>query len=234
MSASKRLFALSGLTAMLGALAFAIPANAAVKAQCIFDGDVKADQTKPVLKKGVQLLGGAGTFSFLSVSIVCVDLASTKVPGTVHSGNVSASGAYKNRSVVPGGIVLDTPCGMGKVLGVVTSQTLHWKFAPIVGAKFAIEFGPAFGEGAFFWHNQSPSALKNLPVPKLQPDPTDPGKTNPSGPKNYRYAGSLRLEPPNATAKDPMWGWLKRLAPGNEMKCTKGFHVNGAVLVDEA
>jgi hypothetical protein len=233
MSSLKRIIALSGLTAFLGALAFAIPANAAVKAACVINGQAKADQTKPTPKKGVQLLGGSGTFTFTTTNLVCVDLASTKAPGTIHSGLVHASGTYKNRVVLPGGIVEDTPCGWGKVMGIITDQNLNAKFAPIVGAKFAVEFGPVIGQGAFFWHNQGPSVVKNLPVPKLQPDPTDPGKTNTAGPKNYRYAGDIQLGPPDAS-KDPVADVLKRLVAGNELKCTKAFTVLGTVLVDEA
>jgi hypothetical protein len=234
MSAFNRLFALSGLTGLLGALALAIPANAAVKAQCLIDGYEKTDQTKPTPRKGVQLLGSSGTFSFTSFLTTCIDIASTKAPGTVHSGTVSASGIYKNRLVLPGGTTLDAPCGWGKVIATVTSQTLNPKFAPILGKKFAVEFGPMFGEGAFFWHDQGPSPLKSPPVPKLQPDPTDPGKTNPAGPKNYRYAGEIYFSPADQTAKDPVADLAKRLQPGNEMKCTKAFHLSGAVLVDEA
>jgi hypothetical protein len=236
MSSLKRIIALSGLTAFLGALAFAIPANAAVKAECVISGDAKADQTKPTPMKGVQLLGGSGTFTFNGLPITCVDLASTKAPGTVHSGTVFASGTYKNRFVVPvTGTVIDTPCGWGKVMGVITAQTLNAKFAPFVGAKFGVEFGPVIGKGAFFWHNQGPSALKNLvpPVVKTQPDPTDAGKTNPAGPKNYRYAGDVQLGLPNPAGDK---GVLQELAkrPIPSTKCTKAFSVLGAVLVDEA
>jgi hypothetical protein len=235
MSATKRLFALSGLTAMLGALAFAIPANAAVKAQCAINGNIKADQTKPTPRKGMQLLGGSGTFTFNGTSIVCTDLASTKAPGTVHTGMWIASGTYKNRFVDPiTGTPIDTTCGVGKAMGVITGQSLNAKFAPIVGAKFAIELGPVIGQGSFFWHNQGPSALKNLEpaVVKTQPDPTGAGKTNPAGPKNYRYAGGLALGLRDPITKGFFEDLGKDFFPSN--KCTKGFSVVGSILVDEA
>jgi hypothetical protein len=230
MLASKRLFALSGLTAMLGALALAAPAKAALKAQCVVDGEVKAHTTKPVFTKYVQLLGGSGTYAFMGFSIICLDLGAAKAPGTVHIGPVAATGTFTDEIALPGGGTTETPCGQGKVTGVVTAQGLAPKFAAILGAKFAIEFGPPYGPlgtGAFFWHTAGPPAK----VPDKPP--TVPKLLDPAVVKPYRYAGTVQLSLSDRFAKDPVADLVKRLSTAPDDKCIKSFHVNGAVTVHE-
>jgi hypothetical protein len=257
MSAFKRLFALSGLTAIVGALAFAIPATASVKAICLLDAEVKATTTKasqtpnpgPPARKYVQLFGGAGTFTLSSINHTCIDIGSTKgVPLPVHFGTVNASGTFKQSTVLPNGQTINTPCGWGKILGKITgiSAPGTTKLNALLGKKFAIELGPPYGApgtGAFFWHTAGPAnkpfpldILKNLPVPKVNPDDggnpfAKPG--NPSGPKPYRYAGQILLTP--SQSKDPVADLFKRLDPAVLLdKCAKAFHITGVVIVHEA
>ncbi len=211
---------------MLAALALAAPAGADLKALCVIDGRAKASTTKPTFKKYVQLFGGAGTYRFDSVVVICVDVGTGKVPGQSHTGLLEATGTFKN-DVVLDDFETDTLCGWGKVTGQVTSQNLHRKFDAILGAKFAIEFGllggGGFSTGAFYWHASGPSA-KGFPVPKLSESADKPVS------KPYRYAGAIQLSDSGPNAKQ--FGELKQLE--NPDKCTKSFHVNGTVLVHEA
>jgi hypothetical protein len=225
---------LSGLTAFLGAMAFAAPASANVKAICAVDGEAKAVTTKPTAKKYVQLLGGAGTFTFGSINLVCLDIGSTKGPGTLHTGvTATASGTFKNS--LNG--VQDTPCGMGKVLGKITGINAPGttKFNAINGAKFAVEFGPPTN-GAFYWHTAGPTTKTTITKPStptvLKPNGQagDNSKAVPTG-KSYRYAGQIQLSP-SQTKNDV--GKLPPPPPPASDKCAKAFHVNGTVIVHEA
>jgi hypothetical protein len=231
----KRLLARSGITGILSTLAFAIPANAAVKAQCVVDAEVKAGTTKNATPGGppvkyVQVSGGKGTFTFSSISHVCVDLTPSKTGQNPSAGWVTASGTFaQSTQIVPGspGVWQDAPCGMGKVMGKITAITMdNPKYNVLGGRKFAIEFA-APRVGFFYWHHANPA--KPTTMPKLQSDDGDPkypGKGNTAGPKSYRYAGEIQLSP-SQTKND-----LAKVGPTD--KCAKGFHVTGTVLVDEA
>ncbi len=240
MTSLKRILAFSGLTGLLGALAFAAPASADLKAICVVDGEAKAHTTKPAFKKYVQLVGGHGTYRFESVTLVCVDIGKGKAPGTTHTGRVEATGTFKNEVVLksdPGDppTPIETPCGVGKVTGHVTEQNLGSKFRAIEGDKFAVQFGPIPGKGAFFWHHPGPAPDKNLgsELKVFRSSHEGQGPTKP-GSKPYRYAGVIQLSPPDPRHKDPLEDLAKRQVTGTEDKCTKAFHVNGVVIVHEA
>jgi hypothetical protein len=221
---------------MLAALAFVTPANAGVKGDCVLDGNIKAQTTKSATgpAKYVQLLGGKGTFSLNLISLNCVTAPVAGKGPTTVSGALTTSGTFRNSAVAPGGVSVDTPCGQGKVLGHIDSVNVSDpKYQVLVGKKFAVEFGPPMN-GAFFWHNANPN--KPSTVFKTQPDddPRYPGKGNTFGTKPYRYAGQIQLstpssEPPKA---NPQAELQKTLNFPN--KCTKAFHVDGTVVVDEA
>jgi hypothetical protein len=198
------------------------------------DGEIQADQMKPVPHKGIRLIGGAGTFTFSKQSTVCLDIGAGKAPGTLHTGLLAGSGTYKQRLVLPNGQKIDTPCGWSKVMGIITRQNVHPKFDAILNRKFAIEFGPLIGKGAFFWHHQVPNKPpidKNPPLPKLQPDPDEGGKINPYGTKAYRYAGDVQVGASTQSAANEL---AKRLENSDPEKCSRWFHVNAAVVVHEA
>jgi hypothetical protein len=234
----KRILTLTGLTALLGALAFAAPARADVKALCVIDVEAKAATVMPFSKKYVQLVGGKGTYTTQSLVAVCLDIGAGKVPGTIHTGSAHASGTWRNSVALGPAAPVDTPCGHGKVMGVITNQDIHPKFDSLVGTKFAIEFGPPYGapwQGAFFWHHPGPGGPLRLgktpTVPKLNQD-DDPRyfpKDNPVGFKAYRYAGPVQLSPSLLKPEDTP----KRLINLGD-KCAKAFHANGAVIVHEA
>ncbi len=229
MPAVRRLLASTGLAGILGALAFAAPAQADLKALCILDAEAKAHTTKPQFKKYVQLIGGAGTFSLNSIFFSCIDLGAGKPPGTVLTGSTTVSGTFKN-SVDVLGVPIDTTCGHAKLLGTVTGKNLFGnpKLNVLTGRKFAIELGPPYGpngHGAFFWHALGPPS-KNLPVPKV----TTHSQPKPSTPKPFRYAGQVQLSP-STSKPDDVFG---KALPNVTDKCTKAFHVNGAILVHEA
>jgi hypothetical protein len=233
----KRILMLSGLTAFLGALAFAAPANANVKAICIVDGEAKAVTTKPTAKKYVQLSGGAGTFTFNTLTLSCLDIGSTKGPGNVHMGSANASGTFKNAMLLPDGTKVDSPCGQGKVLGKVTAISAPGttKFNSVLNAKFAVEFGPPTN-GAFYWHTAGPAnkptslAKTAGTVPKRTPS-WDDNKAIQSPAKPYRYAGQIQLSP--SQGKNDV-GKLPPPPPPPSDKCAKAFHINGTVIVHEA
>ncbi|MDQ4040237.1 MAG: hypothetical protein M3141_00630 [Actinomycetota bacterium] len=232
MTSLKRILASSGLTGLLGALAFAGPASANLKAVCVVDGDVKAHTTKPSIKKYVQLAGGHGTYELMDVNALCIDIAKGKAPGTTQFGRVRATGTFKQEIILkddPAGQSIEVPCGSGKVTGVIASQALGAKFNVLVAKKFAIQF--AMGHGEFFWHHQGPSA-KNTGPPKLIRSSREAVGEKP-GPKPYRFAGSVQLSLPGATGKDPAEDLAKRQGVGTEDKCTKAFHVTGVVMVHE-
>jgi hypothetical protein len=202
----KRLLTLSGATGILGALAFAIPATAALKAQCVVDAEVKAGTTKNATPGGpavkyVQLSGGKGTFTMNSVSHVCVDLTSNKTGQNPSIGTINASGTFRqSMQVIPGfpGVWADTPCGMGKVMGRITGIAMdNPKYNVLNGLKFAIEFSSP-KVGLFYWHDPFKNLKLGNMVPKVgqdDGDPKYPGKPNPFGQKSYVYAGQIQLSP---------------------------------------
>jgi hypothetical protein len=236
MSAFNRALPLGGLIVILSALAFAIPADAAVKAECMVDGEAKATTTKPTPKKYVQMLGGKGTFTF-GAALACSSLNTDKgVPSTLKLGNVGATGTFRNSmpGVVPGQWV-DTPCGQGKVMGKVLTVTMNDpKYNVLLGKKFALDFGAPMN-GLFYWHTANPN--KPTALPKPNPDSGDPrysGKVNTFGTKDYRYAGDIQLTPSESASKMPP---EPGKVPPPADKCIpngKGFHVTGTIMVDEA
>ncbi len=230
MTSLKRILAFSGLTGLLGALAFAAPASANLKAVCVVDGEAKAHTTKPAFKKYVQLVGGHGTYEFFSVSTACVDIGKGKAPGTFHTGLVGATGTFKKEIVLksdPTQTPWQTPCGFGKVTGRIERQTLGAKFRAIEGKKFAIQFGPIIGQGAFFWHHAGPPPKNIGNELKVFRSGRENEGPNKPGPKLYRYAGQFQLGPSRFKEED----LLKRIQ--HEDKCTKAFDVNGVVIVHE-
>jgi hypothetical protein len=236
MASLKRIMLLSGLTAFLGALAFAAPANANVKAICMVDGEAKAVTTNPTFKKYVQVSGGGGTFTFTSINLLCFDIGSTKGPGNVHMGSANASGTFKNATRLPDGTKVDTPCGQGKVLGKITAISAPGttKFNSVLNAKFALEFGSPMS-GLFYWHTAGPPSKPTSlgkssgTLPKTTPS-WDNTKAIQSPTKPYRWAGNIQLSPSqtkNDAGKVPP-------APPVPDKCAKAFHINGTVIVHEA
>lgn len=216
----KRMLALSGLTGVCGALAFAIPAGASLKAQCVVNGDAKATTTKNAKAGGppvkyVQAFGGKGTFEFRSVAVQCVNVPELGKGPTTASGTVEATGTFRNSNLVPpppapGGVWVNTPCGQGKVMGTISDDSVFTdpKYDQLKGKKFAVEFGPP-SNGAFYWHHASPKPMTKPATPiKLQPDTGDPrypGKANPTGStKPYRYSGQIQLGPSTDPMKDPV------------------------------
>ncbi|MDQ4040238.1 MAG: hypothetical protein M3141_00635 [Actinomycetota bacterium] len=229
MTSLKRILAFSGLTGLLGALAFAAPASANVKAVCVVDGQAKAHTTKPVFKKYVQLVGGHGTYRFESVAVVCVDVGKGKVPGTIHTGRVAATGTFKKKILVkdlPTENPIPVPCGWGKVTGRIESQTLGLKFRVIEAKKFAIQFGPPYGTGLFFWHHPGPPP-KNIGSQLKVFRSSREGESPKPGPKPYRFAGVVQLGPPQDKLED-----LEKRTQSSD-KCTKAFRVTGVIVVHE-
>ncbi len=236
MTSLNRILALSGLTGLLGALAFAVPASANVKASCVIDGEVKAHTTKPVFKKYVQLIGGHGTYRFVDADVICLDMGKGKAPGTTHTGGVEATGTFKQEIILksdPSRTRFPMPCGMGKATGVISSQQLGSKFRAIVGKKFAVQFGPAIDQGVFFWHHAGPPS-KNVGGERktFVSSREDEGPSKP-GPKPYRYAGDMKLTQAAPQAKDPVEDLAKRGVSGTDDKCNKAFRVTGGVMVHE-
>jgi hypothetical protein len=236
----KRLLALTGATGLLGALAFVAPANAALKAQCVVDGGAKAGTTKNATPGGpavkyVQVSGGKGTFAFTSVNIVCVDLTPNKQGQNPSTGSVTATGSFRNSTQVAPGVWADTPCGMGKVMGKITSVTTdNPKYNVLNGLKFAVEFAPPT-VGMFYWHDPAKNVKVGGMVPKVGSDDGDPkyaGKTNPSGAKSYVYAGQIQLSPARPAGPGSKDEVGKVQVPPSD-KCAKAFTVNGTVLVDK-
>ncbi len=229
MTSLKRTLAFSGLSGLLGALAFAAPASANLKAICVIDGEAKAETTKPAFKKYVQLIGGHGTYRFDSVATVCMDVGKGKAPGTTHTGVVRATGTFKKEIVLksdPTQTPIDTACGLGKVAGRIESQTLGPKFRAIELKKFAIQFGPLIGNGVLFWHHPGPPP-KNIGAElKVFRSSFEGGGMKP-GPKPYRYGGMIQLSLPQSKPVD-----IDKQRD-NPDKCTKAFHVQGIVIVHE-
>jgi hypothetical protein len=243
----KCILALSGLTGILGALAFAVPANASIKAQCtITAGVIKAVTTKPTAKKYVQTMGGKGTFTFDGGQVVCTETASTKGLALQYIGTFTASGTFRNSALLPNGQWMDTPCGQGKVLGKITGINMGGttKFNSILNSKFAVEFGPPSPpvQGAFFWHTAGPANKTLIPKPppnlvKLQPDGGQQGKpNNPNGTKPYRWAGDIQISVSTGLfsgVKNPFGDFGKFFSSPAD-KCSKSFDVVGSITVHEA
>jgi hypothetical protein len=194
---------LSGLVGLLAGLAMAVPAHATApfKGVCVLAGGAEANKT--VTPRGVQLVGGKGTFTFASVNANCVGVAKNG-PYTVVNQPVNAAGQFKN-----------SICGTGKAVGTVTSVG-DPKLANLVNEKFAVEF-VAFN-GIFYWHRWNKPQLANekLLDPVLN---QKPGQT-----KVWTAAGQVALLPPTPLAKA-----LPDVANG---ECTKTFNVLATVVVD--
>jgi len=204
----KRLFALSGLTALVAAAAFVAPASAEVKGECFVNGDAKTqDKANPNI--GVRVMGGQGKFTFQQLQISCMgDTNKDGVPEPIVGVVATATGWYDN-------IV----CGTGKALGTVTNiENAPAKvIAALEGKKFGIEFR-AFN-GVFKWHEPGEGPLKDVVVDK--DDPASPQKEdNPD--KNYTPAGTITLGPPATKPADP---------PELPIECTKAFSATGVVKV---
>lgn len=92
----KRLLALSGLTALLAALAAAAPAHAGVKLACLGQGTAK-------LNPPIPFTGGTGTYQFGSLIFGCIGVENGTQPFIVDM-SFGTTGTYTN-------IV----CGTGKI-----------------------------------------------------------------------------------------------------------------------
>ena len=210
MSTLKRVLAFSGLTGLLGALAFAVPASADVKGDCVVVGHAKTTD-KVDSQLGVRLVSGKGTFTFNQVNLVCVG-TSKGVP--VVNPPLVVNGTQ--------GWFQNTVCGTGKAVGTVEAAG-EPKVAPAVdGEKFAVEF--VASTGVFYWHDWDKPDVNTKPVPE------DPGSaeigTKDTNLKNYTAAGVVHLSPSETKPTE-----LPNVPPGS---CTKGFHVEGSVAVDFA
>ena|SRR5688572_12758933 len=205
----KRVLAASGVTGVLGAMAFAVPAQADLKADCIITGDVKmTDKVDPRL--GMRLVGGKGAFTYTDVISICVGSAKG-TPFVCQLCAFNTQGWFQN-----------TVCGTGKMVGTVDASG-EPKFAGAIdGEKFAIEF-VGFA-GVFYWHDWDKADVPTKPFVE------DPGSaatgTKQTNAKNYTAAGVTHLSPPT---RKPFQ--LPNDPPGN---CTKAFHIEGAISVDFA
>jgi hypothetical protein len=190
--------------ALAATAALAVPADAEIKAQCLISGDAKVvDKADPTL--GVRLIGGKGSYTFNSLSFVCVGV--TKGAPNVVSTATSTSGWYNN-------IV----CGTGKVVGTVTSIADPKYNAVFSGKKFAIDLSALVGH--FYWHTW---AKEVLPIDgKLGSAFFPPGKG--LEPKNWQLAGEVVAGLPSKNFTPP------NTPPGN---CTKAFSLSGSVAIDE-
>lgn len=147
-----RLCALTGLTCLLAALAFAAPASAAdAQATCVTAGGMK---TNPP----IQLVGGSGAFTYSSLTAVCVGVK--KGTPAVEVDTLTASGTYTN-----------VVCGTGKLVGTITSGT--GMISQVRGKKFAVEL-VAFA-GPMYFHQWANPALPDTKVLDLI-FPTTPNK----------------------------------------------------------
>src|SRR5688572_11139989 len=175
----KRVLAVSGVTGVLGAMAFAVPAQADVKGDCIITGDVKTTD-KVDSQLGVRLVGGKGTFTYSAFQTICV--GSAKGTPVVNPPVIP---------VIDPGWFQNAVCGTGKAVGTVVSSG-DPKFAGALnGEKFAIEF-VGFA-GIFYWHDWDKRDVPTKPIAE------DPGSaatgTKQTNAKNYTAAGVIYLRP---------------------------------------
>ena len=232
MSFVKGLLRASGLLALLGALAFAVPAHATeVKIGCKVDGEATMfDNIKPDM--GARLAGGDGHYEFTG-TFTC---------GGVEKG-VPVFLTFQARS-------------LGKYLNIVCPTLWKWRstdtslipgtfqytlggdpnkgeayYAALISSvKYDVDF---VGKGSFFWHNdpgggvKPDSTTKPATVPKTGdvffPN-NDPRWKDPNPPKEFVYAGPWNVAmktPSNKTQEVP-----------NKIDCGKVFTVTGAVAID--
>jgi hypothetical protein len=210
------------IASALGVLAFAIPAQASVKAECQISGSAKT-QDKDDPQYGVRLMGGGGKFTFASLQIEC-NGSEKGVPAVVLL-TAEARGFYEN-------IV----CGTGKAIGTAIDVLSVTKVGgdPTKGAayydallsdeKFAVEF--AGFSGPFYWHDWEKPALNT----KMDITTENPDK--PRTDKDWEQAGHIALGAPAPQqvegGKPPV---PPNTPPGN---CTKAFSATGVIGIDEA
>src|SRR5688500_9210172 len=143
MSKLKRLVAFSGLTGLVAAAAFVIPASATsnLKGNCFVDGEAKTED-KDDPNFGVRVTGGEGKFTFEAITLNCTaDINKDGVPEPASPVSAKAEGWFDN-----------TVCGTGKALGTVTEILGgHAKYQFLDDEKFGIQFADFVG--AFKWHN---------------------------------------------------------------------------------
>ncbi len=117
MTSLKRILAFSGLTGVLGALAFAAPPAPISKPSASSTGKRKPMRLSPPSRNTCSSPAATGSYEFFSVSTVCMDIGKGKAPGTVHTGLVGATGTFKKEIVLksdPDQRRWEVPCGFGK------------------------------------------------------------------------------------------------------------------------
>ena len=208
----KRALAVSGLTGLMAALAFAVPAGAAtvdrLKGSCVTQGTAKVNPPIP-------FVGGTGGYTFTNLAFTCV--------GTELSKGTSVAVGLINLTIASPGSYTNIVCGTGKAVstpngGVVSAATV----TPIVGVPktvtaaqwqaiatdldYAVEFVAL--NGVLKWTD--PPAQKG---PDLVP------KVLTAGPSGFP-GGTVTILP------DPAKG---SVLPG---ACTKAFQVVAELEVD--
>jgi hypothetical protein len=215
MSIIKRLFVVSGLAGLLGAMAFAVPAQAGsgAHAKCTITGNAKT--TPPV-----GLLANKGIYEFDSATIDCVVIESPPLKVVTMSVTVSSTGEYKNIVCGTGKAIADE----GGVAVVDIDVGSNSKIGPagyaavIEDLKYEVEFVAT--EGILYWHN-SMGKVK-IPVPK----PLDPVSEKPHDEKARYEGGTVQLLPPSPLGSKP---------PGEPTPpdCTKSFDVIATIDISD-
>lgn len=208
----RHMLAFSGLTCLLAALAFATPAQAAIKLYCVMSGGFKVTAKDGQAGDFVQLTGGRTNFTADSITTACITI-DTKDTGSspiAFTGSFSITGKFVN-----------SVCGTGKIYGVVVSIVGGpSKLQALVGDKFGIEL--INFTGPLYWHD----GYKGLGNSLLKPfDVNVSGKENPDGRKDYFPGGWFQLSPSQTKPPEPP-------DPATN-KCTKALDFVGVVLIDE-
>ena len=232
----KRALKSSGLVAVLGAMAFAIPAQATeVKAQCSLLLGVAAVQDNDEDKMGVRMVGGDGHYTFASPLVRCIGLEKGALAIStflvrsrgkyisIVCGTGKARSTQGQSSIVPG--------SFRYILGGDPNKGEAFYSAVVSRLKYDIEF--IADQGEFFWHNdpgggvKTDSTTKPPTIPKLMdaviPN-NDPRWKTPNPPKEFVYAGHIVLfgtplnEPKNG---DPL-----------KATCVRVFDVHGSIVID--
>jgi hypothetical protein len=213
MSIIKRLFVVSGLAGLLGAMAFAVPAQAGsgAHAKCVVVGNAKTSPPVPIQ-------GGKGDYQFVGIRIDCVVVESPPLKVVTLSVTANSTGEYKNIVCGTGKAIADE--GGITVTGIAVGT--NTKIGPanytalIEDLKYEVEF--AATAGILYWHN-SMGKVK-IPVPK----PLDAVSDKPHDEKARYEGGTVQLLPP-VTSKA---GGVP--APPD---CTKSFDVVATIDISD-
>jgi hypothetical protein len=219
---SKRVIGWGGLTALLGALSFAIPAHAGsgVHIKCTNGvGPAKLDRRIP-------LTGGKANYTITFDNLSCTATEAPPVKIVTIVADVTSTGEVKSpglgcltakwTSDNPGGVVVgDIAVSAGSKVGAAGYEGV------LEDLKYQIEF--AGGAGTVYWHN----TIGKAPIPAVKPQEGILDADKPYSEKSEYLGGTAKIQYPGFLRTD------KPPAVPSDTHCTKAFDFTWAIDISD-